>query len=102
MRALHTPWIYFGSSSTPQKENRQCRKERRWTDIVDGCPMTCRLVLAPSPLRTNGALKVDPGGVRRPACLRYFFCRLYDKRLGGGKRIIAGAARAFWPLTSFR
>lgn len=71
MRALHTPWIYFGSSSTPQKENRQCRKERRWKDIVDGCPITCRLVLAPSPLRTNGALKVDPGGVRRPACLLF-------------------------------
>lgn len=64
---------------SPQQQTRvpapKRVSDRRWKDLVERFPKTCRLVLAPPSLRSSWALKIGPGGGDNTeditVCMRY-------------------------------
>lgn len=57
----HTPRTDFQRSIIPQQEEVQSREGRRWKALSDSCSKMCRLVLAPSLLRSIPAPTVGRG-----------------------------------------
>ena len=50
---LHTPWTDFQSSIGPHQQGCRPRTGRRWEDLDNSFPKTCRLVLESFSVRSN-------------------------------------------------